>query len=158
LAVNFTTLNFLNVGTQPDEVSCRISIGVAPSWKSGAIQRFYSFAQTGTTGTDEVTLNLSYLTSELNGNDETKLVLWDKHYTGGDIDEHGKTSNSSSDNWVGLTGFTIIYVAPVTLDNKEWSLANYSTAKTHGQGQSILTGTMAQTGQEVILLIPQKMH
>ncbi len=125
----FTSLNFLNTGTQPDEVSCRISIGAAPAWKTGAIQRFYSFAQTGTAGTDQVTLNLSYLTSELNSNDETKLVLWDHHYTGGDTDEHGKSNNSTSNHWVGLSGRTITYVAPTTIGNKEWGLANYSAIK-----------------------------
>ena len=125
----YTILNFLNTGTQPDEVSCRISIGAAPTWKTGAVQRFYSFAQTGATGTDQVTLNLSYLTSELNSNDETKLVLWDHHYTGGDTDEHGKSNNSSVNHWVGLSGRTITYVAPTSIDNKEWSLANYSATK-----------------------------
>jgi len=75
-------------------------------------------------------LNLSYLTSELNGNDETKLVLWD-NIIRGDIDEHGKTSNSSSDNWVGLTGFTIIYVAPVTLDNKEMEPGKLQYSQKH---------------------------
>ncbi len=125
----YTSLNFLNTGNQPDEVSCRISIGAAPSWKSGAVKRYYSFAQTGTAGTDRVTLNLNYLTSELNSNDETKLVLWDHHYTGGDTDEHGKSNNSTVNHWVGLSGRTITYVAPTSIDNKEWGLADYSATK-----------------------------
>jgi hypothetical protein len=124
----FTALTFLNTGTQPDEISCRITIGAAPSWKTGAVQRKYSFAQTGTAGTDEVTVNLRYLESELNNNDETKLVLWDNH-SGGAADEHGKTNNSTTNNWVGLSGFGIAYVAPSTLDNLEWGLADYSAAK-----------------------------
>ena len=125
----YTTLNFLNTGTQPDEVSCRISMGAAPWWRTGGVKRYYSFAQTGTAGTDQVTLNLSYLTSELNSNDETKLVLWDHHYTGGDTDEHGKSNNSTTNHWIGLSGRTITYVAPTSIDNKEWGLANYSATK-----------------------------
>ncbi len=125
----FTTLNFINYGTQPNEISCRISIGAAPAWRPTAVQRYYSFAQTGTTGTDKATLNLRYLTSELQSNEESKLVLWDKHYTGGSIDEHGKTNNSTTDHWVGLIGQSITYVAPTTLDNKEWDLADYTLTK-----------------------------
>jgi len=68
----FTTLNFLNIGTQPNEISCRIEIGSASSWRPGAALRYYSFAQTASTGTDKAILNLRYLPSELNGNDENK--------------------------------------------------------------------------------------
>ena len=130
----YTTLNFLNTGTQPDEVSCRISIGAAPSWKPGAVLRYYSFAQTGTAGTDQVTLNLSYLTTELNSNDETKLVLWDHHFIGGNTHEHGKSNNSATNHWVGLSGRTISYVALTTIDNKEWCLTNYSSTKNTWSG------------------------
>ena len=124
----FTTLNFINVGTQPDEISCRINIGNASSWKPAAATRYYSFAQTGTTGTDKAILNLRYLTSELNGNDESKLVLWD-HHSNGAVHEHGKTNNSITDHWVGLAGLTIAYISPTVLDNKQWGLSNYSAGK-----------------------------
>lgn len=124
----YTTLTFLGNGTQPNEIMCKITIGSSPNWKNSAINRFYSFAQTGTTGTDKTVLNLHYLDAELNSNDETKLVFWD-HHSNGEIDEHGKSNNNTINNWVGLTNLSINYIAPTVLDNKTWALANYTTIK-----------------------------
>ncbi|MDA3852744.1 MAG: hypothetical protein PF444_00645, partial [Bacteroidales bacterium] len=63
----YTTLNFLNVlgSTKPTWISCKIEIGVAPAWRSEAINRSYSFAQSG--GTDRMIVKLHYLDSELHG-------------------------------------------------------------------------------------------
>ncbi|MBL0336103.1 MAG: hypothetical protein IPP73_12575 [Chitinophagaceae bacterium] len=97
------------------------------------MNRYYSFAQTGTTGTDKTSLVLRYLVSELNGNTESKLVLWD-HHANNSIDEHGKTNNNTTDHWVGLTGLTVTYIAPVTLDSKEYSLADYTSTKNTWSG------------------------
>ena len=127
----YTTLNFLNTGTQPDELSCSISIGTAPSGKTGAVKRYYIFKQTGFTGTDQIVANLRYLVSELNGNVESKLVFWDKH-PGEDAEEHGKTNNNMTNHWVGLAGFTIDYFAPSPTDpdvNKPYFLANSTVTK-----------------------------
>ncbi|MEI7897565.1 MAG: hypothetical protein WCJ26_11060, partial [bacterium] len=130
----YTSLNFLNTGTQPDEISCKITIGAAPSWKAGAVKRVYSFAQTGASGTDEVTVNLQYLPGEIQSNTEAKLVLWDN--ISGSGEEHGKTNNSTTNHWVGLSGFNIAYVAPATLDNSQWGLADYTTVKNAWTGAS----------------------
>jgi hypothetical protein len=124
----YTTLNFLGTGTRPSEITCRISLGSNLPDKANAVSRYYSFAQTGTTGTDKVTANLRYLTSELNGNTEPNLVLWDRHFSG-NVEEHGKTNNSTVNHWVGISGLSISYVAPTTIDNKNWGLANYTAAK-----------------------------
>jgi hypothetical protein len=129
----YTTITFLGVsgGTKPAWISCKIAIGAAPTWKTGAIQRVYSFAQDAT-ATDQVVASLHYLDTELNTNTESKLVLWDAHAGPGfgTIHEHGKTSNDVSGNTVTLSGKTITYLAPTTvLDNKQWSLADYASVK-----------------------------
>ena len=124
----YTTLNFIGAGTQPSEITCRISLGSTLPDKPGAISRHYSFSQTGTTGTDKVIMNLRYLTSELNANTESNLVLWDRHFSG-NVQEHGKSNNSTLNHWVGISGLAISYVAPTTIDNKNWGLANYTAAK-----------------------------
>ena len=140
----FTTLSFMDLGTQPSEISCRIEIGSPASWKADACYRYYSFAQTGATGTDIAVINLRYLTSELHGNVENKLVLWDYHSAnevGHQVDEHGKTNNSTLDHWVGLSGLSIGYISPTTLGYKEWGLANYSNIKNTWLGADLTNPT-----------------
>jgi hypothetical protein len=129
----YTTVTFLGIsgGTKPGWLSCKITIGAVPIWRTGAIQRVYTFAKDAA-ATDEVIVNLHYLDSELNSNTESKLVLWDAQNgpTWSPIDEHGKSNNDATNNWVGLTGLTVNYVAPTnTLDNKQWSLDDYSATK-----------------------------
>ncbi|MCX6224182.1 MAG: hypothetical protein NTV01_05450, partial [Bacteroidia bacterium] len=127
----YTTINFLGTGTQPGEISCKITIGSAMTGKDGSVKRYYSFARPVLESpTDQVTLNLRYLALELNGNDETetKLVIWDHHSTG-TIEQHGKTNNSTSNDWVGLSGLGATYIVRTALDNRLWSLADYTTTK-----------------------------
>jgi hypothetical protein len=137
----FTTLTFMNTGTKPGWVSCKITIGAVPGWvpssSKPAVQRVYSFATDVTgIGYDKVVTNLHYLDSELNGNSETKLVFWD-HHSDNNIHEHGRSNNNSTDNWVGLAGLSITYLAPSTaLDNKQWALGDYSTQKNTWLGVS----------------------
>lgn len=122
----YTTLNFLGAGTQPNEITCTISLGSGLPDKTETVLRHYSFAQTGTAGTDKVTMNLRYLTSELNGNTESNMVLWDNHFSG-NVDEHGKTDNNTVNHWVGLSGFAISYIASTSAKN--WGFANYTAIK-----------------------------
>ncbi|MDP2691063.1 MAG: hypothetical protein Q8O95_01500 [bacterium] len=70
----YTTIRFENVGTLPTDVSVKITIGSAPAWKTGAVQRTYDLIQTGASG-NYGAVNLHYLDSELNGNTENKLVI-----------------------------------------------------------------------------------
>lgn len=131
-----TTITFLGISTKPTDVSCKIAIGTAPSWRTSLVQRYYSFSQTG--GTDKVSINLRYLDAEINSNDESKLVLWDAHNgpTWSPIDEHGKSNNDATNNWVGLSGLGIDYIAKSSLDNKQWDVSNYSSTKNAWQGLS----------------------
>ncbi|MFN2380352.1 MAG: hypothetical protein ABR519_09135 [Bacteroidales bacterium] len=127
----FTTLRFINTGTKPSGVSCRITIGTDPGWLPVSpvvvtpVLREYSFKQSG--GDDYVILQLRYLESELNGNTESDLVLWQRSFivdsSDYDIHEHGKTASDLSDNWLELGGLQINHMAGDDLDIHSWSLA-----------------------------------
>ena len=71
----YSTMIFQNTGTLPTEISLRVSIGTAPSWKPDAILRIFESIQTGASGA-LATTNINYLDSELNGNTENNLVIW----------------------------------------------------------------------------------
>ncbi|MEI6124688.1 MAG: T9SS type A sorting domain-containing protein [Bacteroidota bacterium] len=126
----YTTVNFMGTGTQPVDVSCKIVLGSYLADKSDAVLRNYNFFYpAGTTYTDKVVLNLRYLTSELNGNDETMLVLWDHHSSPLTTEPHGKTNNNTTNHWVGLAGLTFSYIAKTVVSDKSWGLSNYTTTK-----------------------------
>jgi hypothetical protein len=130
----YTTLDFINTGTQPNEISCKIVLGSILPLKTGSVLRYYSFAQTGgTTGTDQVIVNLRFLSAEINGNTGSKLVLWDQHLNTS-VEEHGKTNFDLVNNWVGLSGLSLTYLAPTTIDNKKWGLGDNTAAKNTWQG------------------------
>ena len=124
-----TSLVFLNTGTNPGWVKCKIAIGNAPSWKTGAVKRYYSFAKDA--GDNRVTVKLHYLDAEINSpqTDESQLVFWDaKGVSLSTVAPHGKTSNDATNNFVTLTGMSIHYVtSSSSLDVKQWGLA-YSDA------------------------------
>ena len=46
----YTTIDFQNAGTLPTDVSMKITIGSAPSWKTDAVQRIYDMIQSGASG------------------------------------------------------------------------------------------------------------
>ncbi len=138
----YTTVTFIGIsgGTKPGWLSCKIAIGAVPSWKSTAIKRVYTFAKDAS-ATDEVITNLHYLDAELNGLAESQLVLWDAHNgpSFSPFEEHSKTNHDEANNWVGLSGRTVNYLAPTSaLDNKQWSLAVSATSKNVWNGT---TGT-----------------
>lgn len=120
----FTTLRFVNTGTKPESVSCRITIGTDPGWLPvspeivAPVLRQYSFIQSG--GNDKVIMQLRYLESELNGNIESDLVLWHKT-SGFNPHEHGKTEYDLSDNWVESGAPLIDYIAGDDFDVHRWS-------------------------------------
>ena len=122
-------------------------IGSAPSWKPGAVKRYYSFAKSDITGTpDKVITTLSYLDSEINSpeTDATKLVLWDAHNgpTWNPVEPHGKSNNSVMNRWVELSGLSINYIAPLSsFDNKQWSLAYSNLIKNTWLGMSDINPT-----------------
>ncbi len=124
-----TSLTFINTGTKPGWVSCKVSIGTATGWRSTAVKRVYSFAKDA--GDDRVNIRLHYLDSELDPTetDESKLVLWDAHNgpTWDPVEPHGKSNNDATGNWVELTGMSIGYLAPsAALDFKQWGLGLFN--------------------------------
>jgi hypothetical protein len=115
----YTTISFQNVGTLPTDVSIKITIGSAPTWKTGAVLRTYDIIRTGGSGT--LTLNLHYLDGAgLNGNTENKLVLWDGPTP---VAEHGRSNHNMTDNWVGISGIQISYF-PTAFDSLAWTLGD----------------------------------
>ncbi|MFT3751907.1 MAG: hypothetical protein QM800_03175 [Paludibacter sp.] len=118
--------------TKPTWISCKIVIGNAPSWRATGVKRYYTFAKDA--GNDRTAIRLHYLDSELDPSEtnETKLVLWDAHDGNPWAlnHAHGKSNFSPTDNWTGLTGMSIQYIAPTSdLDNKQWGLAYSNVSK-----------------------------
>jgi hypothetical protein len=105
LGNQYTTVYFPEVGTLPSEISLKISIGTAPAWRAGAVNRIYDLIQTGGNST-EALLQAHYLDSELNGNIENTIVgwLWNAPST---IIELGKSSSNSTANWVLISNINI---------------------------------------------------
>ncbi|MBX9886313.1 MAG: hypothetical protein K2Y30_00075 [Flavobacteriaceae bacterium] len=153
----FTTINFLNVtgSTKPTWVSSKIVLGTAPSWRSTAIKRYYSFAQSG--GNDRIIVKLHYLDSELQGTetDETKLVYWDGYDPNLGVNNFVKSfprnqnGNDAGNNWLQLTGPAIDFLATSTsLDVKQWGLS-YSNVTVHtwtGNGSASYDGDWSLPG------------
>jgi len=103
----FTTVKFGATGTLPSEVSIKISIGSAPSWKPVAINRVYDFIQTGGTGS-LVEVASHYLVSELNDNNEDNLVYWGANGLPTPvISEWGRTDNDVVNGSVTLRNIPI---------------------------------------------------
>lgn len=101
----YTTINFPNVGTLPSELSLKISIGTAPTWKTGAIKRIYDLVQSGGSNTQAL-LYSHYLDSELNGNDKNLLVDWVWISPSTKI-EYGRSSYNTTDNWVAISNVNV---------------------------------------------------
>ncbi|AWG20476.1 hypothetical protein FFWV33_02490 [Flavobacterium faecale] len=158
----YTTISFLNVAgnTKPTWVSTKIVLGATPSWRSSAINRYYSFAQSG--GNDRMIVKLHYLDSELNAAelDESRLVFWDA-YNPDTITPNSFTYNyprsyndrNVTDNWVQLTGPAIDYLATSSiLDVKQWGLSYaYQDEANHlhtwtGSGSAIYDGDWSLPG------------
>lgn len=114
----FTSITLAAGGTMPTEISCKVTFGTAPSWKIDAINREYDITQYNGVNT-LATIQLHYLDSELNSNDESKLVVWDYH-DGVRTDEHGKATQDMTNNWVSVSNRNITYFngQPCGLANK----------------------------------------
>ncbi len=153
----FTSLNFLNVpgGIKPTWVKCKITIGAAPSWRSEAINRYYSFAQSG--GTDRMITKLHYLDSELHGTetDESQLFYWDAYDPAFGVNNfiqfYPRSHNGfdANNNWIQLNGPAINYIATSNLlDVKQWGLS-YSDVTIHtwtGNGSPSYDGDWSLPG------------
>ena len=132
----FTSLIIASGGSLPSEMSFKIKIGVAPSWKSSAVQRTYDIVRTGGSGTT-VTLSLHYLDSEFQDNIENNIVVWDYHPTQIPIkiEEHGKANQSATENWVAISNRNITYFG-TAFDEHPWGISNKESANFVWQGSS----------------------
>lgn len=120
-----TSIIFPEIGTLPSSMSLRVTIGAAPLWRTGAIQREYDFIQTGGSGTKAI-IRAHYLDSELNGNAESKLVDWAYLTTVPVILEQGRSNYNVVENWIELTNVNVgVFFTPnfgdvlLTLDESE---------------------------------------
>ncbi|MBW6492258.1 MAG: T9SS type A sorting domain-containing protein [Lentimicrobium sp.] len=113
----FTTIAFTSEGTLPTNVSVTVKIGASPfetmytsSPDNKSIKRMYEIVCTDGSGC-HVSANFRYLDSELNGEDEAKLVTSDGDIGGGMTtpDEHGNTGHDQVNNFVGMSNIPIDY-------------------------------------------------
>ncbi|MDP3916366.1 MAG: hypothetical protein Q8R96_21780 [Bacteroidota bacterium] len=102
---------FPAIGTLPSEISVKMTIGAAPSWETGAVKRVYDIIQTGANPLDPTaaTIFSAYLDSELNGNDEEKLVNWSYRFINSQLFEHGRASYDPEENWIKLTNINMAF-------------------------------------------------
>lgn len=166
-----TSIIFSSVGTLPTSMSLKIAIGAAPSWRAGAINRTYDFIQTGAVGT-KATIKAHYLDSELNGNNEAKLVDWSYIVTPGTVLEQGRSNYNTTDNFVELSNVNAgLYFTGtfnqvlLTLDESEalmltwngsvsnsWTTAaNWTPNATPSDNTSVLIPNAATTPNDPIL-------
>ncbi|MBP7496069.1 MAG: T9SS type A sorting domain-containing protein [Bacteroidales bacterium] len=131
----FSSITFVNYpgSIKPGWLSCRITIGSAPEWRTQAVKRYYSFAKDG--GDDRTIINLRYLDSELDVAEpvESNLVIWCAIGPSPDwnnITEVGKSNNDINNNWLSLAGGSIQGIAPSSsLDYKQISFSYSDVTK-----------------------------
>jgi hypothetical protein len=61
-----------------------------------------SFRGANTTSPTLAAVKFAYLDSEINGNDESKLVLFTYKNSSSTLSEQGRSSASTTDNWINL--------------------------------------------------------
>lgn len=102
-----SSIAFPPAGTLPTTMSAKLTIGAAPTWLPGAIQRQFDIIQTGASGTKAI-IRQHYLDTELNTNVESKLVFW-AHTTAIPTTtfDQGRSNNNTSENWVEIANADI---------------------------------------------------
>ena len=94
-------------GTLPSTMRAKLTIGEAPTWRTGAIKRQFDITQTGGIATKAL-IRQHYLDSEINGNIESKMVFWGNRMIAPlSIFEQGKSSNNTTDNWVEISNANV---------------------------------------------------
>ena len=125
----FTTAYFPAIGTLPTQISAKIRIGTAPTWRSGAINREIEIIQTGAShdSPTKAVFSCHFLDSELNGNDEEHLVFWVKYNNL----EYGRSAFNSVDDWISLSNIDMAYYPSVwDAGTYNCTLDEYSTTET----------------------------
>ncbi len=117
-----SSILFTNAGTLPTSMSAKVIIGTAPGWRSGAIKRFYDIIQTDAANTKAV-IRQHYLGSELNGNDESKLVFWARTET--KEFEQGRSNSNPGENWVEISNANLAVYFQSTFGKVSITLDDY---------------------------------
>jgi hypothetical protein len=135
----FTTISF-TLDPLPTSISLKVVLSSAHTWKSDAIHRYYDIIRVGGSSATRLILNLHYLDTELNGITETNLNFFDNVLPSTVVDR-GHSSQSSADNWLGLSGLGLPYVASTSFGYKYWTLGANSVGNTHTwiSGGAVLT-------------------
>jgi uncharacterized delta-60 repeat protein len=93
----FTTVTFASLPTTLTSVTMTATPGSVSDFPSGAaINRQYTVSLVST-GAYSATLRAYYEDTELNGNTEASMVLWQKGVSWASV---GKSANDTTDNWV----------------------------------------------------------
>ncbi len=138
------TFNKNSTGILPDSIMFVITKGAdrgIHANKTNAVKRLYQMIRAGGVAPTSYTMKMHYLDSELNGLDESKLVLWDHHVpyiTVNTPHNHGKSAQNTTDNWVQLTGHGIKYIddnkdEEIGKSTKYWMFAEPTTADLAGK-------------------------
>ncbi|MBT8317284.1 hypothetical protein [Lutibacter sp.] len=108
----YSTISFPDVGTLPTEISLKVTLGSAPSWRTGAIERVYDLIQTGGSGTQALIKN-HYLDSELNGRNENSLGEWMYIIPSTFTIDYGRSGSNTNENWITISNVNIGVFASV---------------------------------------------
>ena len=102
----FTSATFQDVGAPPGELSFKISIGTAPSWKPDAISRIYDIAfKRG--ANFRGTVRFHYTDAELNDSIvEDELVIYRYLVSSSLVIESGRSNFNDVDEWVELASLS----------------------------------------------------
>jgi hypothetical protein len=100
-----TSTKFLNIGVLPTEVTMKVTIGSAPSWKTDGIKRVFDVVQVGASDTRAI-FKMHYIESELNGLTENSLGVFSYLISGPGspfLIDRGITEINTTDNWITLS-------------------------------------------------------
>jgi hypothetical protein len=137
----YTSIRFANQGTLPTTMSLKTTLGTAPAGKTDAILRTYDFIQTGGSGTKAV-ISASYKDSELNGNDESRLVDWVVVVSPLQTIEQSRTNYNTTNNYVELANVDVAFFN-ASFGNKLLTLANAQVATSVWNGSASSSWTTA---------------
>ncbi|OWK73512.1 hypothetical protein CBW16_08335 [Flavobacteriaceae bacterium JJC] len=148
-------------GTLPTTMSAKLTMGIAPSWRAGSIQRQFDIIQSGASGTKAI-IRQHYLDNELNGNAESKLVFWVHKATAPvNIIEQGRSNNNMADNWVEITNADIgLYFqntfdkAYITLDETEATVLTWNGSASNSWTTSTNWSPTGTPSFETKVIIP----
>lgn len=150
--VNFSIINTIS------SITMTVTLGTVNDYPYvSSINREYSCAVTAVGGY-AATLRLHYLDAELEGNDETTMVLWNNS---GSWASSGKSANDATANWVeksGLTSLTGRWTMSGGQNVVQWTGAVGTSWTTAGNWQIVQGAATAPPGANDIVLIGSVAH